>query len=237
MEDLHIHSTFSDGRDTLADNLEVAVQRQLTRVGFVDHVRRDSTWVPLFTAAVRSVARGRALDVVAGVEAKLLDRDGALDLPERLDGVDRVYIADHQLPTASGPRKPQWVRRALRDGSLSEEQVLDILVDATAAGLRRSPRPAVVAHLFSLLPKVGLDEGMVSDAQLAVVVEAAAETGAWVELDERWRCPGPRVARAFLAAGVPVVLSTDSHTSDAIGRYQWAPSCLRLARRGQRHAA
>ena len=238
MEDMHIHSTFSDGRDTLADNLVVARARGLQRVGCVDHVRYDTDWLPEFVKTVQHQRlRHPRMQILAGVEAKLVDTGGSIDAPKRLYGVDRIYIADHQLPTPVGPRKPQWVRRALRDRSLTPEQVLWMLVSATTAAIAAARRPVVVAHLFSLLPKVGLREDEVTDAMLGRLVAAAVNHGAWVELDERWRCPGPRVARAFVQAGVPVVLSTDSHIADAIGQYRWAPYCLDTARCGPRATA
>ncbi len=41
-----------------------------------DHVRRDTTWVPDFVAAVAEHRRGPGLRVLAGVEAKVLDTSG-----------------------------------------------------------------------------------------------------------------------------------------------------------------
>ena len=101
-EDLHIHSTFSDGRGTVRQNLEAARCVGLERIACVDHVRRDTDWVPAFVHHVRSVARDYPLEVLIGVEAKLLDGGGAVDLPPVLSGVDRVYIADHQFPVRGG---------------------------------------------------------------------------------------------------------------------------------------
>ena len=45
-----------------------------------------------------------------GIEAKLLDTTGALDLPGGIDGVDAIYAADHQVPLADGPTHPREVR-------------------------------------------------------------------------------------------------------------------------------
>ena len=48
-----------------------------------------------------------------------------------------------------------------------------------------------------------------------------AHCGARTEVSERWRCPAPWVAGAFLSGGVEVLASTDSHAADRIGRYSW----------------
>jgi len=235
-EDLHVHSTFSDGRDSVAANLDAAEAQGLERLGCVDHVRRDTSWVPAFVHHVRSAARSRSLQVVVGVEAKILTVDGHLDVPELLAGVDRVYVADHQLPTATGPMAPRQVRHLLRQGLVHPDALLHDLCVATARALALAPAPPVVAHLFSLLPKLRLSADQVADDDLDRIVEAAVATGAWLELDERWRCPGPAVAARFADAGVPIVLSSDAHTCDAIGRYTWAPGALAQAT-GQAEAA
>jgi putative hydrolase len=66
-EDFHVHSTFSDGASTLADNVRVARERRLRTLCLVDHVRAGTSWLPDFARAVtpyRSVPgaahRGRA---------------------------------------------------------------------------------------------------------------------------------------------------------------------------------
>ena len=51
-QDMHVHSTFSDGRDTIEANVEEAEALGLTQLTCVDHVRVDTEWVPEFLAAV-----------------------------------------------------------------------------------------------------------------------------------------------------------------------------------------
>ncbi|MFT7583509.1 MAG: putative metal-dependent phosphoesterase TrpH, partial [Myxococcota bacterium] len=51
-EDMHVHSTWSDGKDTLEANIAMAGQRGLRRLACVDHVRADTSWVGAFRDAV-----------------------------------------------------------------------------------------------------------------------------------------------------------------------------------------
>ena len=157
-EDHHVHSTFSDDAvSTVADNVRAARDRGLRVVCLADHVRQGSPWVPDFVAAVREVRPVPGLEVLAGVEAKILNRAGELDLPASLRGVDRVLIADHQYPGDHGPIPPQDMRDALERRQCSAADVLDGLIAATLGALQRTALPQL-AHLFSLLPKMGLDE-------------------------------------------------------------------------------
>lgn len=90
-----------------------ARDRGLRVVCLADHVRQGSLRVPDFVAAVRELRPAPGIEVLAGVEAKILNSAGELDLPDSLRGVDRILIADHQYPGDHGPVPPQDMRDAL----------------------------------------------------------------------------------------------------------------------------
>lgn len=219
-EDHHVHSAFSDDAvSTVAENFRAARDRGLRVICLADHVRQGSAWVPDFVAAVRELQPGAGLQLLAGVEAKILNGAGELDLPRSLPGVDRVLIADHQYPGEHGPVPPQDIRDALGRRECSASEVIGGLIGATVGALDRVALPQL-AHLFSLLPKMGLDEADVPGPALDHLARGCFRAGARVEVNEKWACPSPRTIRALAAAGVPLVASTDSHDCATIGRYQ-----------------
>ena len=231
-EDHHVHSTFTDGKATLEENIAQAERLGLRWLGCVDHVRADTTYVPDYVKAIRGLRSTTGVALSAGIEAKILDTEGRLDLPAAgLDGVDRVYIADHQFPWRGGPQSPRVVKGWLERGEVSAGACIAALVDATIASMRGCRGHALVlAHLFSILPNVGLSEAQVSSGHLQALAAAAADTHTIVEISERWRCPSVRTLAAMKAAGVALVCSTDSHMASAIGRYEYVRSaCLDLA--------
>jgi len=216
--DHHVHSTFSDDAvSTLAENVAAAHAAGLTELRLVDHVRTTTTWVPEFLAAVAALEVPEGLTVRTGVEAKLLDATGALDIPPTLGGVDRILIADHQFPGADGPWSPSATVQRMRQG-LGSDDALDLLIEALTAAMRRHPGNQL-AHCFSILPKIGLDEAGLGPERLRVWAEAAAASDTVVEVNEKWACPGPAAIRAAEAAGVQLVASTDSHEAGDVGRY------------------
>ena len=103
-EDFHVHSTFSDGASTLAENVRAARERGLRTLCLVDHVRRDTRWLPEFTAAVDQYRGQPGLHVLAGVEAKILDTAGHLDLPPGLQTGRHRPGADRRSPVPRGQR-------------------------------------------------------------------------------------------------------------------------------------
>ncbi len=222
-EDFHVHSTFSDGASTLAENVEAAQARQLRTLGLVDHVRRDTAWLPDFTAAVDKYRHQPGLRVLAGVEAKILDTSGHLDVPSELTGIDLVLIADHQFPGDSGPVDPAEERRVIERGEMTAAEAIERLCQATANALRSDLLDAgfrlLLAHLFSVLPKIGLNEAMVPDPLLAHLAKRVAHAGAMMEVNEKWSCPSVRTVTAMADAGVRLVAGSDSHHCRTIGIY------------------
>lgn len=216
--DHHVHSDFSDDAvSTLAENVDAAAAAGLTTLRLVDHVRESTTWVPEYLAAVRALRVPEGLTVLTGVEAKLLDTAGSLDIPALPDGIDRILIADHQFPGTDGPLGPSAVRERIAGGWAADD-VLDQLVDALIAAMRRHPGNQL-AHCFSILPKIGLSEDDLGDERIDAWARAAAETDTLVEINEKWGCPGIHALTSLQRAGAGIVASTDSHDASEVGRY------------------
>lgn len=218
--DFHVHSSYSDGQGSLRQNVEAAVTLGLETLGLVDHVRGDIAWIPAYTRAVAELRTGTSIELVCSVEAKILDAAGRLDLPSELRGVERIVAADHQYPSPRGPLPPSDMREALAQGRVRASEVVEGLVSATIAAMH-ARSGLLIAHLFSLLPKMGLNEWDVTGEQVARLAEAAKSSAAVLEISERWKCPSVRTASVFQDAGVEILPSTDAHEPRAIGRYDY----------------
>jgi len=218
-EDFHVFSLFSDGTSTVAENVRMARRRGLRRICLVDHVHSDTEWVVRFALAVHAVRAVPGIEVLSGLEATLLDRTGRLDVPAgRLPGIDYVLIADHLFPADLGPVEPREIRAAIQRGDITPREAISCLAEATIGALDLVSRP-VLAHLFGVLPELGLAETDVPDIVLRQLADAASAAGALVEVNERRGCPSPRTLRAFTSAGVRLVAASGSQDADGIGRY------------------
>lgn len=220
--DFHVHSQYSDdATSTMQQNIRQAAARGLTELRLIDHVRTATTWVPEYLAAVRAQPVPDGMRIFTGVEAKIVDATGALDVPPDLrvgeGGIDGIVIADHQFPGLDGPWSPDRTIRELAGGFLSID-ALEILVVATIRAMEASPG-GQLAHPFSILPKVGLSEEQLPDVLLSDWATAAASTGTLIEVNEKWACPSPRTIRVARAAGARIVASTDSHVAGDVGVY------------------
>lgn len=227
-QDMQVHSTFSDGTDTVADNVAEAEAVGLTELTCVDHVRRETDWVPEYVAEVARVARETPVRLRCGIEAKLLDTSGRLDLPERgLDGVEWVYAADHQVPMDDGVHHPDEVRDGIERGRYDAGEVVAGIIAATERCLPRHPGRIVIAHIFSVLPKIGVAEADVPRELIESLAEMTHATGNRIEVNERYRTPSAATLLPFTRRGVPLLMSTDSHRRGTIGRYDHGLAVVR----------
>lgn len=225
VRDMHVYSTFSDGHNTIEENVAEAERIGLKELVFADHVRSDSRWVPASVAAVRRCRRQTSVVLHCAVEAKILDIYGHLDVPRNLTEIDAIYVVCHQAPSPDGPMNPRSTRERIEAGELNPQMILRWMVNGTAAALH-SHEHVVIAHLFSALPSLGLDERDVPPELLDSLASAAAESDARIVVDERRRCPSARTLRPFLRYGVPVLPGTGSTHRDTIGRFDFCAGVM-----------
>ncbi|MFV0387972.1 MAG: PHP domain-containing protein [Pyrinomonadaceae bacterium] len=219
-EDMHIHSNFSDGKHSVRENIEQAEARGLNRICCVDHVRRDTEWVQEFVDHIAQERLRTKLTVYAGIETKFLNTMGDFDLPEDIAGIDFIYAADHQFPIGDTFMHPREVRQMIAKGKITRRRAIEELCTATNNAMQRY-NGLVIAHLFSILPKVGLDEREVPEHLLIQMAKTARINKVKIEIDERWKCPGFRAVSIFKEHGVPILYSTDSHRKETIGVYNY----------------
>lgn len=223
-EDMHVHTTYSDGRDTVEEVIDVAKRRGLRRIGFADHVRTDTPWLPDYVEHLRHARQGAEIEVVIGVESKLLDTTGTLDMPTNTSGVERILVADHRLPVGDELLGPRQVRERLGEGLLQRADVWESLLTAYESCASRW-RLLQLAHPMSFLAKVGIHEAEIPRQRLEHCARVLAMHGVHVEASERWRCPSPTSLAIFARAGVQLVASTDAHDARAVGHYEFI-GCL-----------
>src|SRR6185369_10247313 len=110
--DLHVHSTWSDGRDSIADMVSAARQLGYEYIAITDHSER--AWSSR-SLSVDDVARQRAeieslrakvhgIDILHGVEVDIMP-DGSLDFEDTvLEGFDIVLASLHEPGGQDGVR-------------------------------------------------------------------------------------------------------------------------------------
>jgi len=104
-QDLHSHSNWSDGENTIEEMVTAAIDVGLKRFAITDHVWRSSPWVWDYLKECHRIKEKYRdkIEVLCGFEAKCLDRDGSIDiLDEVAKEADIVLGSIHRIPKGKG---------------------------------------------------------------------------------------------------------------------------------------
>jgi DNA polymerase (family X) len=199
--DLHMHTTFSDGRDSLREMVSACRALGYEYIAITDHsfTSAASRTVSADQLAIQrdeiEQLRGEFKDIAIlhGAEVDILP-NGRLDFSDDvLAGLDIVLASLHEQAGQSGAR----------------------LTERCLAAIRH-PLVAVVTHPSNRL--VGHREGY--DLDYPRLYEAAAETGTVLEIDgapSHLDLDGAH-AREAIAAGVTVSIDSDCHRALSLDR-------------------
>jgi DNA polymerase (family X) len=202
--DLHMHTTETDGRDDVRTMAEAAKEAGLQYIAITDHSKSlamanglDERRALAHAARIRAVdAEGAGVRLLAGVECDIKP-DGAMDLADEcLAALDLVVASVHSAFTQDRQQMTDRLLRAIA------HPYVDIIGHPTGRLiLRREPYPFDVE----------------------AVVGAAARHGVALEIN----CQVDRLdlndvhARLARDRGVPIVISSDAHSRQAIGALRW----------------
>jgi len=215
--DLHVHTTWSDGKASVLEMALAARDLGYEYIAICDHTPNVRVVPGLDADDLRRQAEEIAevndevapFRVLRGTEVDIR-RDGELDLPDDvLEELDWVQLSLH-----AGQREPR-------------DQLTRKVTEAM-----RHPAVRALSHpkgrIINHRPPNALD--------LERTFEVALETGVAIEtngLPDRLDLSGPEIKLA-VEAGVPVVVSTDAHSVRGLGNMRLA---VHTARRGWATAA
>lgn len=234
---LHCHSRFSDGADSLEDMVLAAIDKGLTTLGFSEHAwnsydvdcRIDRQEFPRYLQEIERLRQKyhSQITLYAGLEVDALE-------PNSKQGLDYTIGSLHYLRDAAGayhcidhlPAMLETARDRVAGGDMQRlvEEYYAVFLDFLAAY-----RPSIVGHI-DLITKLNGD-GVYFDetsawyrALLARVAERLGALAIPVEVNTGGILRGyrrePYPSRAFLhllhKQEVPVLLASDAHSADAL---------------------
>ena len=215
--DLHMHTTESDGKDTIEDMARAAAEAGLEYIAITDHSQSLAMANGLDEhRALAHARRIRELDgqfgvrLLAGIECDIL-ADGSMDLDDEcLAALDLVVASVH---SGFNQDRQQMTDRILK--AIANPHV-DILGHPTGRKLLKRPPYSV---------------------DLEPVLDAAAAAGVVVEIN----CQVDRLdlsdvhARLARQKNVRLTISSDAHAKAAFKRLRWGATIARRAWLGPEH--
>jgi DNA polymerase (family 10) len=199
--DLHMHSTWSDGRDSIQHMVLAAKQLGYEYVAITDHSERAfasrkllALEIPIQREEIQALrSRIHGIEILHGIEVDIMP-DGSLDFDDaQLEGFDIVLASLHDDHGDDGPRLTERYVQAMRHP----------MVNIITHPANRSP---------ALSPGYDLDYDR--------LFQTAVATGTAMEVDG---APGHldmdgAIARRAVEAGVTLAIDSDCHRAEALER-------------------
>lgn len=237
--DIHCHSAFSDGSDTMEDMVLAAIDRGFASIGFSEHgwasydfeccIKKEN--IPAYFAEADRLRRKYAgkIELYAGFESDYF-------FPAPKEGQDFSIGSVHYLyDGAAGayytvdyrPEMFEAARDRIAGGDV--RRMVEIYY-GQVADMAETYRPDIIGHL-DLISKLNAGNRYFDEtgAWYREIVAAAckriAAAGCIVEINSGGVCRGyrdrPYPARWILellrGLGAPVILASDAHSAEALG--------------------
>ncbi|MSO89950.1 MAG: hypothetical protein EXQ89_08320 [Rhodospirillaceae bacterium] len=206
--DFHMHTTWTDGHDTVVGMHQAAISHRLEAILFSEHARRTSDdWFGNFAAEVRKVSTDHCRAWV-GAECKVLDFDGGIDTCEAIiKASDLVMASVHRFPDPNGNNMQRFA-------DVNPEAAVEIEMRLMLAALD-NPAVDILGHPFGISRSRFKKDP--SEAQFRAVIEKAAATGVAFEINSQYHANPCDLVRWCREAGALVSLGSNAHRAGEVG--------------------
>ncbi len=175
--DYQIHTQWTDGQHTAREIIDAALQMGLSSIAFTEHIRRESTYFPDFFAEINALRCDKPIDVLIGVESKVIDREGNLDITDRdYNQAEIVLGSVHRLPVNGGLVHPK---------ELGQEQTLTAEFEHSMAMVKKGLID-VLAHPMGMSVRI---YKTFSYSHLDTLIRSIASTDVAFEINAKYTNP------------------------------------------------
>lgn len=233
LEDFHVHSTFSDGKNTPDEVVRAALDMGMKRIGFSDHSRtkmdegyclREGAEVEYKRAIgeLKEKYRGK-IEILCGIEQDLYSPIPAVGYDYIIGSVHHFKMGDRYANVDMSAEKQLKVAEEWYGGDFyaMAESYFDAV--AQVANLR----PNIVGHI-DLIAKFNQDNRLFDEnnerylAAAYRAVDALLPCGAAFEINtgaisrgyRKTPYPAPAILRYILSRGGHVIFSSDAHRAE-----------------------
>ena len=224
--DLHCHTKYSDGRNTVGQMIRAAADKGLKKLAITDHgpnnigtgVFSEDTYKKIKKDILVNPVDG--LEVLLGAEANVVDLNGTIDISEEvLQELDWLIIGLHPfaMPVSLGAASQLMGNQLLKLNIGSKEKVKEANTQALVAAINRY-HPHCVSH-------PGLD----MELDLVEVAKACVANNSLFEINTGHKFQQVEEIIQVAKTGVNFVVNSDSHYVETVGELAWGGELLTRA--------
>jgi histidinol phosphatase-like PHP family hydrolase len=225
-QDLHVHTTMSDGEVPLEEVVRLAGERGV-QVGIADHVstRNAERFVATTEQLIRYLDAIEAQPVFVAAEFCWCDPLSTALPPEIMERFDYRIGSNHGFALPDGTWASPWWTELPAPWASRPHELMDHLVSNLCDLVAAMPIEIVAHSTFmpAALMEIERDvHAWWSEEREDRFVEAVVASGVALEISNRYRLPHDRLLGKAKEAGGRFSLGSDGHRASQIGRLDWA---------------
>lgn len=205
--DCHLHTSWTDGADTVEEVYRAALERGLTTILYSEHSRKSSIdWFPKFADEVRALPTAPCHAYV-GTEVKVETRAGAIDtIPAIISHCDFIMASVHRFIDANDV--------TIQFADIDPAQAVDLEYALTWSVLE-NPQVDILGHMFGMSYR---RFGQVpSDEKIRELIARAAQFGVAVEVNSHYHPNALRMLKWCQEFDARISFGSNAHELSAVG--------------------
>lgn len=205
--DCHLHTSWTDGADTVEEVYRAALDNGLTTILYSEHSRKSSTgWFHKFAEKVRALPTTPCRAYV-GTEVKVETRAGDIDtIPAISDQCDFIMASVHRLIDANDV--------TIEFANTDPAQAVELEYDLTWAALE-NPQVDILGHMFGMsYRRFGLTP---SDERIRELIARAAQFGVAVEVNSHYHPDALKMLKWCQEFDARIAFGSNAHELKAVG--------------------
>ena len=214
--DIHTHTRYSHGKDSIEDNAAAAVKAGLRTLGISDHGPGHKGYgismkkIPDMKADIEAARkRHPELEIRFGLEANIYNPSGKLDISSEDFALFDYIMAGYHYGTVSAEAFIPSIRMIIGGYTASSSQrQINYNTDL------------VLAALYENDIKVLTHPGEKAAFDIEQIAKACEKTDTLMEINERHTCLTTEGIRTAMKYDVSFIIGSDAHSSDAVGSFK-----------------
>ena len=202
--DLHLHSTFSDGRNTPEEMVRHAILNNYVEIAIVDHVRRTTDWLDNFAIEMGRLKQyyRDQITLYSGIEAKVINLKGDVDArPDFFPKVDLVLGAFHRIPKGD----EEYLSEA--EINMDKDRALEFWFTGFMK-LLENHDVGIIAHPTAILKRHNIT---VPADMKNLIARKAISYGKILEINSKYQVPDEEFLRILRQNNAKLSFGSDSH--------------------------
>lgn len=206
--DLHLHTTWTDGALGVGGMHDAAISVGMTAIAFTEHARQNSgDWFPNFAAEVRALPQERCRSIV-GVEVKIIDFDGSIDISDAVRReCDLVMASVHRFPGEANIDKNAPLPMPPEEAIETEFRLSQAALKAGGIDILGHPFGMSIRRFGAVPPR----------EKIEALVRLCAIHNVAFEINARYHPDPWDLIALCVAARAPISLGSDAHAGSGIG--------------------